>query len=310
MGMVDHPATLQGNSPPIPATGLLVDLRNFTPNLNAASADEHRISGFCRFLSEFYGLCVEASLLALPPALRGQGHLYVNSTGDGVLILFLHALHVRHGFLAALMLHLSLQDKCADYNSRGEHAGCPEVSFGIGVESGEVCRVRAGPEKSEGYPKVETYIGSCINVAARAEALTKVYYRAHTIIAEHAHELLCEGLLEQSYRELVHTVLDDGAGEKGRTARSRMTDLDRRLCLGSLHYHHLKGVDRPLPLFRIADHSANPGHEDFTTLLDQLTEGDQHEAEVAEFLKRHAPTSQNGIRRWKEIIDPLWEGAL
>src|SRR6516162_7734717 len=97
---------LPGASPPVPATALLVDLRNFTPNLNAAPVDEQRISDFCRFLSQFYALCLEAALLALPPALRGQRHLYMNSTGDGVLILFLHASHVRHGFLTALVLHL------------------------------------------------------------------------------------------------------------------------------------------------------------------------------------------------------------
>jgi class 3 adenylate cyclase len=285
-------------------------LRNFTPNLNAAPADEQRISDFCRFLSDFYALCLEASLLALAPDLRGQRQLYVNSTGDGALILFLHSSHVRQGFLAGLMLHLSLQDKCDEYNGRGRPVDCPKVSFGIGVESGEVCGVRAGPEGAGWPPRVETYIGSCINVAARAEALTKVYYRAHTIVAEHAHELLCRGLLGQSYRELVRAALDDdGRGEGGRAAHNRMADLDRRLCLGYLHYHHLKGLDGPLPLFRITDYSAYPGNDRFVTLLGQLTDGHRHSAEVADFLKRRAPKSQGGARRWKEVIDPLWGEA-
>src|SRR5262249_11085665 len=153
---------------------------------------------------------------------------YVNSTGDGVLILFLHSLHVRQGFLAGLMLHLSLQDKCDEYNGRARQGGCPKVSFGIGVESGEVCGVRAGPETADGPPRVETYVGPCINVAARVEALTKGYYRAHTIVAEHAHELLCRGLLGQSYRGLVRAALD-GGGEGGRAAVNAMMDLDRSL---------------------------------------------------------------------------------
>src|SRR5262249_5365102 len=111
MSASDSHTTLQGGSPPVLATALLLDLRNFTPNLNAAPVDEHRISQFCHFLSAFYDICLEASRLALPPALRDQGHLYVNSTGDGVLILFLHASHVRQGYLAALLLHLALQDQ-------------------------------------------------------------------------------------------------------------------------------------------------------------------------------------------------------
>src|SRR5262245_482617 len=307
----DTPAPLREVLPPIPATALLVDLRNFTPNLNVAPADEHRISDFCRFLSDFYALCLEGCLLAVPPVLRGQRNLYVNSTGDGVLVLFLHPSHVRQGFLAALLLHLALQDQCDEYNRRAQSAGCPKVSFGIGVESGEVCRIHAGPEKADGYPQVETYIGSCINVAARAEALTKGYYRAHTMVAEHAHELLCLGLLGQSYRELVLAALDDrGTGEERRVVHTRMADLDQRLCLGFLHYHHLKGVDRPLPLFRITDYAACSGNDRFMTLLGQLTEGARHSEEVADFLKRRTPTSQARPGRWKEVIDPLWSGAI
>jgi class 3 adenylate cyclase len=225
-----------------------------------------------------------------------------------VLILFLHGFHVRQGFLAALMLHLSLQDACDEYNERAHQVGCPKVSFGIGVESGEVCGVRAGPEKVDWPPRVESYIGSCINVAARAEALTKGYYRAQTIVAGHAHELLCRDLLGQSYREFVRAALDDDGGEKGRAAHNAMADLDRRLCLGFLHYHHLKGVDGPLPLFRIADYSAHPGNDCFTTLLGQLTDGERHSAEVTDFLQRCAPNSQADTRRWKEAIDHLWTG--
>jgi class 3 adenylate cyclase len=284
-----------------------VDLRNFTPNLNAASVDEQGISDFCRFLSEFYALCLEASLLALPPTLRGQRHLYVNSTGDGALILFLHSSHVRQGLLAALMLHLSLQDICDEYNGRARPIGCPNVSFGIGVESGEVSVVRSGHGIVDGHPQMETYIGACINVAARAEALTKGYYRAHTVVAAQAHELLCQGLLGQSYRELVRAALDNGSdGQAAQAALDTMADLNRRLCLGFLHYHCLKGVDLPLPLFRITDSSAHLGNDGFKGLLGQLTDGDRHSAEIADFLSRRASKSQAGARRWEEVINPLW----
>jgi class 3 adenylate cyclase len=202
-----------------------------------------------------------------------------------------------------------LQDKCEEYTGRAPPGNCPPVSFGIGVESGEVCRVRTGPEKADGHPQVETYLGACINVAARVEALTKVYYRAHTIVAEQTHELLCRGLFEQSYQELVHAALDDnGRDEERRGTQDRMADLDRRLCLGFLHYHHLKGVEKPLPLFRITDHSAYPGNDRFRTRLGRLTEGEQHVAEVVDFLKRRAPKSQTSGGRWKGVIDPLWTG--
>jgi hypothetical protein len=63
-------------APPIPATTLLLDIRNFTPNLNAAKADARGINGFCHFLSAFYARCLTASLLALQPGLRLQPPLH------------------------------------------------------------------------------------------------------------------------------------------------------------------------------------------------------------------------------------------
>src|SRR5215467_2862652 len=96
-------------SPPLPATTLLVDIRNFTPNLNAAPADEQGINVFCHFLSAFYAVCLHASLTALPTALRLRPPLYMSSTGDGVLMIFTHDAHARHGFLAAILLHVALQ---------------------------------------------------------------------------------------------------------------------------------------------------------------------------------------------------------
>jgi hypothetical protein len=67
-------------------------------------------------------------------------------------------------------------------------------------------------------------------------------------------------------------------------------------------------VDRPIPLFRITDYSAHPGDDRFMTLLGQLAEGERHLAEVGDFLKRRAPKSQAGTRRWQEGINPLWTG--
>ena len=269
-------STIPDVSPPLLATALLVDLRNFTPNLNAARVDQNGINLFCNFLSEFYALCLNASLIALPPTLREEPPLYVNSTGDGVLVIFSDDSHVRQGFLAAIILHLVLQNKCQSYNSTIGMASCPTTSFGIGVESGPVWRVRAEVLYERCSTTVDTYIGQCINVAARAEAISKLLHNANTIIAKTTNDLLCREIFEQSYNDIVQKALDPTLEDKERLAvHDVMNDLNRRLCVTFIHHHNLKGVEEPMLLFRIADHSINFGNPRFEALVQKLTDGDR-----------------------------------
>ncbi|HEV8717388.1 MAG TPA: hypothetical protein VGX03_31780 [Candidatus Binatia bacterium] len=272
-------------SPPLPATTLLLDIRNFTPNLNVAKADDRGINGFCHFLSAFYARCLNASLIALPTGLRLRPPLHMSSTGDGVLILFTHEAHIRHGFLAALLLHVALQQHCAGYNAQQHEGACPQTSFGIGVESGRVSRVRAQSLGDPGAPLVDTYIGPCINVAARAEGVSKLLHRTNTVIAPTTNTLLCERLFGEDYTALMTRALDEGLMDSERLAlHDRMNDLNRRLCLTFIHHHHLKGVEQPMPLFRLANSAIQLGNPRFETLLALLTADAAHLAEVRDFL--------------------------
>jgi class 3 adenylate cyclase len=276
-------------SPPGMSTALLVDLRNFTPNLNAAKSDEHGINVFCHFLSEFYALCLDASLTALPSDLRQQPPLYMSSTGDGVLIIFTHDAHARHGFLTAVMLHIVLRIKCEEYNSRLEPYACPQTSFGIGVESGPVFRILAQSAGDNPSPIVDTYIGPCINIAARAEAMTKLFHGANTIIAKTTNELLCKELLGTNYAAFVQKAYaPDTQDDERLTTYDEMNLFNRTLCLFFIQHHNLKGVDHPVALFRIADSSAQIGNPRFEALLGKLTDSSEHLADVYDFLARSA----------------------
>ncbi len=276
-------------SPPVPATAILVDLRNFTPNLNAAGEDERGINLYCYFLSQFYALCIDACLVALPPSLRERPPLHISSTGDGVLIIFTHDLHARHGFLATIILHMVLGAKCNKYNADPQHAGSPPTSFGIGVDSGEVCRIRAFPPGEDPFPIVDTSIGSCINVAARAEAATKAFAHIRTIISNNTNELLCQHLFGESYTALGERSGDRTLADDIRLALyDQMLELNRKLCLDFIHYHSLKGVDRPVALFRIAGLRLSLSNPRFEELIAKLTESEQHLAEVRGFLTRTA----------------------
>ena len=77
-----------GASKPVPATALVIDLRNFTPNLKASSLDENGVDEFCSFLAEFHAICIDAALMALPESLREDAPVHMASTGDGMIIVF------------------------------------------------------------------------------------------------------------------------------------------------------------------------------------------------------------------------------
>ncbi len=277
-------------SPPVSATALLVDLRNFTPNLNAAKEDERGINLYCHFLADFYALCLDASLVALPPSLRIQPPLYMSSTGDGVLILFLHESHARQGFLTASILHRLLTIKCDSYCARAQAQGCPKTCFGLGVDSGKVSRIHAYPPGKVPYPIVDTCIGPCINVAARAEVLTKSFSFARTIVTGNTNEVLCHDLFGESYDALARQARESGISDEARLElHDKMNDFNRSLCLAFIHYHNLKGVEQPVAMFRFAGSTVYLGNPRYEQLLTELTEGADHLEEARDFLVTNMP---------------------
>jgi class 3 adenylate cyclase len=183
------------------------------------------------------------------------------------------------------MLHIVLRIKCEGYNSRLESSAVPQTSFGIGVESGLVSRILAQSSGDNPYPIVDTYIGPCINIAARAEATTKLFHGANTIIAETTNELLCKELFGTTYASFVQRAYDpDTQDEERLTTYDEMNHFNRTLCLFFIQHHNLKGVENPIALFRIADSSAQAGNPRFEALLEKLTDGSAHLSDVYEFL--------------------------
>lgn len=271
---------------PIPGTALMVDLRNFTPNLNAAPLRGDGASEFCDFLAQFYGLCLEACTVSMDEASRAAPPLHVVSTGDGILAVFVGEAHMNSGYLAAIMLHSALPTICRDYNGTITTPGCPETSYGIGLESGAVTEVAAGPIGS-GRPAIRTFIGQCINVAARAEAMSKALHNGNTILSGGIVERLCSSLYSESYQSLMDKALVADLDDVARLElHDLMNGLNRRLCLMFIHHHRLKGVVSPVPLFRLADRTAHLSNPRFDALLSDLTFDDGHAAEVRSFIKR------------------------
>lgn len=281
--MATPPLAIREVIAPIPVTAAMVDLRNFTPHLNAAPEDERSASAFCEFLKNFYGLCLEASLLALSPAERSEPPLYMSSTGDGVLIIFSGPQHALQAFCAGMVMHIALRQYCADYPA----STLPQISFGIGIESGLVSRIKAAGPSPTTVPVVDTYIGNCINIAARAEQVTKTLYLGNTVLGPQIVELLFRSLCQDSYSDLErkadHTPNDDERYQ----IYSLMDEHLYRLCMTYVHHHVLKGIDRPLALFRLSDRALSSKNSRFLKLLEQLQIcSGSNKAEIVTFLEK------------------------
>jgi class 3 adenylate cyclase len=262
--------------PPIEATALVVDLRNFTPNLNSAPCDDDGVNVFCRFLAQFKALCIDMSLKALSPAQRDGPPVYISSTGDGAIVVFFDAeRHATHGYLAALLMHHALERVCRTYNTELRKAEVPPTWFGLGLESGQVWRVRASTQNAARMPLVDTFIGNCINVASRAQDVTKTLHGAHTIIGERANVLLCSDLFGADYPALVARSLDASRTDHDRLgAQSEMAEFNRSLCVSFIHLHKLRGVEAPLALYRVSESAIRAGNPRFDRLLPLLARGD------------------------------------
>ena len=272
------------STPGIEATALVVDLRNFTPNLGAARVDSNGVNEFCTFLAEFHALCLDACSASVPEAVRSAPPFLLWSTGDGVIVCFTDPeAHPQHAFLTALVLHGVLRSLCERYNQTRPAQSGKAIDFGIGVQSGEVWAVHV--ECPRGGPEVHTYLGPCINVAARAQEVSKTLHRARSIIGSRTNEWLVREFLGKDYGQLVSSTqrrLDDA---HHLALEAEMSELNQQLCLAFIHVHILRGVEGPLALFRVSESTARLGNPRFESLLEKLTGGSAaHLAQVRAFL--------------------------
>lgn len=274
--------------PPAPATALLVDLRNFTPSLNAASVDDLGTNRFCFTLAEFYAATLDQCMRAMAPAERADPRVSVSSTGDGLLVVFMGPRHFANGLLAAFLLEAGLRDTCERYNAA--HPDLPRIGFGVGVESGEVSVIRAGTPAVG----VETVIGHCINIAARVEALTKLIASAQVVVADSTVELCADAFFGQTFASLraQERAADNDTERVG--VQKRMNEINRDMCLTFLDRYALKGVDAPVPLYRLDESATCGGVQRFDRLLEHLVDSDPEHLHQVRDVLCHECSASNG----------------
>jgi class 3 adenylate cyclase len=264
------------------ASILIADIRNFTPNLKDSEASQTMHNIFHQFLSDFYSCCVACCTLACGS--DDKKSLYINSTGDGILSVFLSRRHYMDAFLAGIILFNKLPALFDKYNRR-KHKRISDVSFGIGIESGNVWRVTSDSISSH-QPAIETYIGDCINIASRVESVTKEHDRTTLIISEQIDELLCEQLCGAHYHDLMKDATNFSlpAGQRKRIWE-KMYELDERLLLRFISAYNLRGVSKPVRLFRLSPTLATPARKECQKVLKGLAVDASHYQSINQFLK-------------------------
>lgn len=230
------------NEETINCTSIFLDVRNFTELMKNFSNVPH----FFELIENIYkiGLSVVSSFCK-------KDEYYINSTGDGFLCIILGENHYIKAYLIGLLLiqHLpsffdtffELHKKCKP--SEGQYY------FGIGMESGYVKQVKT-PLIAEKL--IETYLGNVINISARIESLCKDHCRAPMLYGPMINNLLSENVFNVPYNELFSDAKDSKSQECANVDYSEMDKINHNLLSTYIYEHKLKGVNQPIPIFRIS----------------------------------------------------------
>jgi adenylate cyclase len=161
--LADDPSALSLGGENRELTVLFSDIRGFTTL--SENLDPHSLT---RLLNRF--------LTPMTDVLLASGATIDKYIGDAVMAFWNAPLatpdHPRHACLAALAMLDALKDLNRDEG--------PELKIGIGLNTGLCCVGNLGSERRFSY----SAIGDAVNVAARAESLTKLY-GVSVLLTEH-----------------------------------------------------------------------------------------------------------------------------
>ncbi len=228
----------------INSTVIFLDVRNFTPSLKEFSTNPN----FLELINNVY----KCGLVTISSFCK-ESEYYINSTGDGFLAIIMGENHFIKAYLIGLILVLHTKhwfeifysDKQDSklYPSEGKYF------YGIGMESGHVEKVET---PSISNKKIETYLGNVINISARIEALSKEHGRAPMLFGPTLNNLLSEKVFEVPYNELIDESKNMKGQECANIEYAEMNKINLKLLSSYIFEHNLKGVDKPIPIFRLS----------------------------------------------------------
>jgi hypothetical protein len=236
-------------------TALFIDIRNFTSQLN----EKFDSIDFIDLINKTYLVGID-----ITSKIAGPDNFYINSTGDGYLIVVFGDNHYIAGFLVSLILQKKISQLFEKNSDSAVEEG--DYFFGIGIESGVVKKAFA----QIGATKIETYLGNVINIAARLEALTKEHARAPIIYGPTINELLVLKLIGKSYNSMMDAAKQADTAEKAENLHKEMSKINSILLSSYLFEHRIKGVKQHIATFRVSPTlflSSDESFQKFITLL-------------------------------------------
>ena len=226
----------------INCTSIFLDVRNFTGLMKEFSGNPE----FLELIKNVYktGQTIVSSFCT-------KYEYYINSSGDGFLCIIFGENHYIKAYLMGILLLEHLPDFFIKFfTNRDDHElGEGQYYFGVGMESGYVEQVKTPLIK---HKYIETYLGDAINQSARIESLCKEHGRAPMLYGPEINNLLSENVFNVPYTDLVKEAKDSHSQECANVEYDEMDAINRKLLSTYIYEHKLKGVDNPIPIFRIS----------------------------------------------------------
>lgn len=254
----------------IDATVVIVDLRNFTNTYE--KYQKTNIDILLNYMDDYYKKGIQiADVVSI------SKDYFISSTGDGLLVIFMGKGHERSGYMFSLVFYQLANKMCDDFNL----ANNENLNFGIGIETGVVQEIVT---KNKGR-SIETYLGSVINSAARIETISKQYNRTKLVVGTKIYNKLSQELFPEEYK----TVVEDSKHHRRDHSLSikyhnEINQLNQKLMLFYIFEHHLKGVEFPVPLYRLSPTLADINKNTFYEVLEKLSDTEGMFNEIKSYL--------------------------
>jgi hypothetical protein len=219
------------------ASSLICDIRDFTGNFKK----------FQKLRSDVFLKFTESILqngLDLTDMLSRSNEYHFSSTGDGFLVIFSHEDCEKTMFLLGILLHHTMKGMCQSFHNDFE----TKVSFGIGIESGNVQEISA----KSGQKEIKTYLGNVINIASRIESETKTHTNSNLIIGQNINNTLCYKLYDLNYDLFSKQISICTNARDRKEIIEKLLLYNHKMLLTFLFEHNLKGVDDPVELLRFS----------------------------------------------------------
>jgi class 3 adenylate cyclase len=211
------------------ATSVITDIRNFSETFKNFQWKDS--DNFLEFIDEYY---TNQSMLANTIS----DNVYMSSTGDGIVTIFLGENNHKEGFAYVLATQRSLQKLCDKFMKNNEGA---IISFGVGADSGNVWSVGSG--------FLSTYVGTVINRSSRIEAMTKLFAKTTTAVGN----ALYMKLLKDYYPSFHEIIEKNECYDSVLNENPEAVLISKKFTLQYIFDMPLKGIQGDAPIFRVSE---------------------------------------------------------